>query len=147
MKPISTAISGQLTNTTAYTPEYLEKWQQEGYVTQPSTSKPGVMKRIKWSFIEDSQRYDVLSEAEQLTMPVLLIVGEHDTGTPPEHQRLLYDRLPGEKEIHIIKGVDHNFRSNGELNEAALKEIKQIFDKWIKTILQHSNILKNVGML
>ena len=30
LAPISTAISGQLTNTTAYTPEYLEKWQQEG---------------------------------------------------------------------------------------------------------------------
>lgn len=67
-------------------------------------------------------------------MPVLLIVGEHDTATPPEHQQLLHDKLPGEKEIHIIKGVDHNFRREGKLDEAALEEIKQIFDKWIKSL-------------
>lgn len=133
LAPISTVVSGKLTNAVLYTPEYLEEWKRQGYVLQESTSRPGVMKKINYSFIEDNQRYNVLSEAEKLTMPVLFIVGEQDTGTPLEHQKLLYEKLPGKKEIHIIKGVDHNFRSNGELNEAALKEIKNIFDKWIKS--------------
>ena len=92
------------------------------------------MKKVNWSFIEDGQQYDVLPKADRLTMPILLIVGENDTGTPPEHQQLFHEKLPGRKEIHIIKGVDHNFRSGGELNESALREIKDIFAKWIKTL-------------
>ena len=148
LAPISTVVSGKLSmETPKYRGATTEEWEKTGWLMQSHESKSGVVKRLKWSHMEDRLRYNLLPDAYKLTMPVLLIVGEKDESTPPKHQRLLYDRLPGEKEIHIIKGVDHNFRSNGELNEAALKEIKQIFDKWIKTILQHSNILKNVGML
>lgn len=38
-----------------------------------------------------------------------------------------------QKKIHIIKGVDHSFRIGNNFDEAALREIKQIFDKWIKS--------------
>lgn len=134
LAPISTVVSGELTNAVLYIPEYLEEWKRQGYILQESVSRPGVMKKINYSFIEDNQRYNVLSEAGKLTMPVLLIVGEQDTGTPLEHQQLLYEKLPGKKEIHIIKDADHNFRNNGELNRTALKEVKQIFDKWIKSL-------------
>ena len=129
LAPISTVISGKLTNETIYTPEYLKKWKETGYVLQESHSKPGVMKKINWSFIEDNRQYNVLPEADKLTMPVLLIVGENDVGTPLKHQQLLYDKLPGRKEIHIIKGAEHTFRAQHEL-----EEIKQIFNKWIKSL-------------
>ena len=132
LAPVSTVISGKLTTETAYTPDYLKQWKENGYVLQKSHSKPGAMKKINWSFIEDGQQYDILPQADKLTMPALFIVGEDDTGTPLKHQQLLYNRLPGRKEIHIIKNADHNFRSGGELNELALREIKDIFDKWIK---------------
>ncbi len=129
LAPISTVISGKLTTATAYTPEYLDKWRRDGYVLEKSLSRPGAIKKINWHFIEDGQQYDVLPKADKLTMPTLFIVGENDIGTPLKHQQLLYDKLSGRKEIHVIKGAKHTFREKHEL-----EEIKEIFDKWIKNL-------------
>ena len=133
LAPISTVISGKLSTETPAHQQVAEEWERTGWREQPSGSIPGLVKRLKWTHVEDRLKYDLLPNASKLAMPVLLIVGEKDINTPPEHHRLLYEKLPGKKEIHIIKGVNHDFRSNGELNEAALKEVKEIFDKWIKS--------------
>jgi len=60
-------------------------------------------------------------------MPVLLIVGDKDKYAP--HQDILYEKLPGEKELHVIKGSGHCFRSPDYL-----RQLKNIFDKWIGKI-------------
>lgn len=62
-------------------------------------------------------------------MPVLLVVGENDIRTPLDHQKILYNVLPGPKELHIIKGSPHTFRDPEHLNE-----LKNIFNQWIKKI-------------
>lgn len=129
LAPISTVVSGKLSWET-HDPKELEEWKSTGWQVSESVSKPGVMKRLKWANIEDRLKYDLLGQVNKLTMPVLLIVGEKDTGTPPKHQKLLFDRLPGAKEIHIIKGAEHTFREPQHL-----EEIKQIFNLWIKTYL------------
>ena len=134
LAPISTVVSGKLSIETPAHQQVAEEWERTGWREQPSGSIPGLVKRLKWSHVEDRLKYDLLQNVNHLIMPVLLIVGERDINTPPEHHQLLYEKLPGKREIHIIKGVDHDFRSNGELSEAALKEIKQIFDKWIKSL-------------
>ncbi len=77
--------------------------------------------------MEDRQKYDLLKEVAKVTMPVLMIVGDEDDITPAEHQQIFYDKLQGEKEFHIIKGVDHNFRKKEHLDE-----IKEIMKKWIE---------------
>ena len=76
--------------------------------------------------MEDRLKYDLLPEVNKLTMPVLLIVGDKDDGTPPEHQKILFDKLPGKKELHIIKDAPHTFR-----DEKHLLEIKNLFLEWI----------------
>ena len=64
-------------------------------------------------------------------MPVLIIVGEKVESTPPKHQQLLYDSIPGDKkELHIIKGAPHTFREGKDL-----KEIYQIITNWIEKLL------------
>jgi len=60
-------------------------------------------------------------------MPVLMIVGDQDDSTLPEHQKIFYERLPGKKEFHIIKGATHTFK-----DPEHLKELEEIFDQWIK---------------
>lgn len=126
--PISTVVSGTLSIKAHkyYEPEEFEKWEKTGWLEEESRSKPGVMKRLKWSHIADRLKYDLLPRVDRLTMPVLLIVGEKDTSTPPEHQQILYEALPGKKELHIIKGASHTF-----CNPEHLAEIKQLFNKWI----------------
>jgi len=126
LAPISTVISGKLS---LETPEYIntwKNWKESGWKEELSESKPGLIKKLKWSHMEDRLKYDVLPDANKLTMPVLMIVGENDFSTPYNHQKLLFDKLPGKKEIHLIKTAPHTFRKLSQL-----MEIKQIFLSWI----------------
>jgi fermentation-respiration switch protein FrsA (DUF1100 family) len=81
--------------------------------------------------MEDRLQYDLLKKAHTLSMPMLFMVGENDTGTPPEHQRMLHDAIPhARKEIHVIKGAAHVFRDDKHLNEA-----RAILGRWIDSWL------------
>lgn len=129
LAPISTVVSGKLSYE-AHDPKELEEWKRTGWRVVASRSKPGAFQRLKWSNMEDRLKYDLLEGVGKLTMPVLMIVGERDTSTPPHHQKILYDALPGRKEIYIIRGAEHTFRDREHLDE-----IKEILDRWIKTLL------------
>ena len=129
LAPISTVVSGRLTEVTPDFKEIKEAWEKNGIREWESASQPGVMKRLKWSHVEDRRKYDLLPEAGKLKMPVLMIVGELDNVTPPEHQQLLFEKLPGRKELHLIKGSEHTFRAKEHLDE-----IKKIFLEWIDKI-------------
>lgn len=124
LAPISTVVSGKLS--LQVKSKEREEWERTGWLIEESKSKPGVTKKLPWSHMIDRQKYDLLKNVGKLTMPVLLIVGEKDDATPPEHQKILYDTLPGPKELHIIKDAPHTFRE-----EEHLKEIKQIFNQWL----------------
>jgi pimeloyl-ACP methyl ester carboxylesterase len=130
LAPVSTVVSGQLSLETKATRGILDEWKKTGWLIKTSESKPGLTKKLKWAEMEDRLKYDLLPQVDKLTMPVLLIVGEKDESTPPEHQKILFDKLPGKKEMHIITGAPHTFRDPGHL-----QEIKNIFDKWIKSNL------------
>ena len=129
LAPISTTLSGKLS---LASPRYqgndiLQQWKQTGWRVEERLSKPGEIKRLKWSHMEDRMKYDVLPRAKKLTMPVLMIVGDKDNGTPPDHQKILFNHLPGEKEIHIIKGAPHTF-----VDPQHIKEIQRLIRTWIQ---------------
>ncbi|KKU48659.1 MAG: hypothetical protein UX68_C0010G0034 [Parcubacteria group bacterium GW2011_GWA2_46_9] len=128
LAPISTVVSGKLSIATEKHKKVAEEWQRTGWRVENGYA--GIVKKLKWSHVEDRLKYDLLPEANKLTMPVLLIVGENDDGTPPEHQQILYEKLPGRKELHIIKGAPHTFREKDHL-----AEIKKIFLRWIDKFL------------
>ena len=130
LAPIAPVVSGQLSIEAHrhFKPDQLTEWERIGWIEERSISKPGVVKRLPWSHIIDRLRYDLLPEASRLTMPVLLIVGENDTATPPDQVKLLFQVLPGEKEFHIIKNAPHTFREKEHL-----EEIEKLFLNWIDT--------------
>ncbi|MBU1111372.1 MAG: lysophospholipase [Nanoarchaeota archaeon] len=129
--PISPVVSGKLhlEKKKKYNPERLAEQDRTGWRINESKSKPGLIKKLSChQFKEDLLKYDLIAEADKLTMPVLIIVEENDTSTIPEQQKLLFDAIPGNhKELHIIKGAPHTFREPEHLTE-----IKDIFKKWIK---------------
>lgn len=129
LAPISAVISGNLSTKT---PKYIStraNWEKEGWIAEKSSTVPSRIKRLPWSHMVDRLKYDVLPNTNKLTMPVLCIVGDMDDTTPPEHQKLFYEKLQGRKEMHIIKDASHTFKTPEHLNE-----IKQIFCKWIDVI-------------
>lgn len=48
-----------------------------------------------------------LRAAERIRVPVLLLHGEADTETPPEHSTRVYDALHGSKRLVLLPGVGH----------------------------------------
>lgn len=128
LAPISTVVSGKLSLET-HSKKELNEWKKTGWKVDESKSKPGVIKKLKWSHIKDRLKYDVLRDVAKLTMPVLLIVGDNDESTPVRHQRILFNALSGNKELHIIKGAPHTFRERRHL-----QEIKRILLQWIKLL-------------
>lgn len=127
LAPISTVVSGALTfETHQMFPglEDLDQWKRDGFtVTKSHDGKR--QKRLKWSHMEDRLKYDLLPGAGKLTMPVIMIVGEKDDRTPLLHERQLYDKLPGPKEIHVIPGARHSFYEPAEQ-----AELKQLIKTW-----------------
>ncbi len=129
LAPISAVVSGALSMQTKKDSGELDEWQKSGWRISKSESKPGAIKRLKWSHMEDRLKYDLLPKADKLTMPTLLIVGDLDDSTLPEQQQTLFAHLPGKKEIHIIEGAPHTFKEVQHI-----EEIKSIFKDWVLKI-------------
>ena len=123
--PISVPPSGKLL-WTVYTPKELRDWRKKGWWERVSISKPGSVLRLKWQYMTDVLKYDLIKKAKRFTMPVLLMAGENDDFTPPKHQKIFYNALPDPKELHIIKDARHTFR-----DKKHLAEIKNLFLNWI----------------
>ncbi len=126
LAPISSVISGELT---VQTPKYsaqgmLDKWKKDGVWAFGRSD--GTEKRLKWACMEDRLKYSLLPEAYKLTMPVLLVVGSMDEATPPSHNQILFDKLPGKKEMHIIEGAVHTFDKASERDE-----LKETVRRWL----------------
>jgi len=126
LAPISTVVNGELSWKTR-TEEELKNWKETGWQIRQSFS--GITKKLKWSHMEDRLKFDLLKKVEKLTMPVIMIVGDMDDETPLDQQKILFDKLPGRKELHIIKGAPHTFRDPNHL-----EEIYQLMNKWIVII-------------
>ena len=131
LAPISTIVSGRLSwDAHAMFPETtenLDQWRTTGYRITYNPDKSE--RRLKWHHMEDRLNYDLLPNVHRLTMPVLMIVGEKDYRAPPLHQQILYDRLPGDKELHVLKDTQHSF-----LQPHERAELKALFKDWISII-------------
>ena len=132
LAPISTVVSGKLSLETSQMfpkdTEDPEQWKRDGIrITMSEDGKRE--KRLKWSHMEDRLKYDLMPNVNRLTMPVLMVVGSRDYRTPLVHQQILYNKLPGKKELHIIKEALHSFY---EPNEQ--RELKQIVKSWINKL-------------
>ena len=131
--PWACVVSGALNfeATKKFEPEKLKLWEETGWTTRISNSKPGIDLRLPWSHMQERLLHDLQPKAKNLTMPILLVVGEKDAPCPPEHQKILYDLIPNDtdKEFHIIKDAPHTFR-----DPEHLEQLRVILDAWIKKL-------------
>ena len=130
--PFANVVSGELSfeANERSKPERLKEWKETGWFIRTSNSKPGTVMRLPWSHMEERLNHDLRPHADRLTMPVLMIVGTEDDSTPPDHQQIFFDLIPGnEKELHIIDGAPHTMKSPEDL-----AQVKEILDAWIKKI-------------
>lgn len=66
-------------------------------------------------------KIDLLDRLHEIKCPVLIMVGEHDHGTPPEMARRIHENLPG-SELQIISSAAHisNIEQAAVFNQALL---------------------------
>ncbi len=105
--PIVTVVSGALSRDAleARSPGAYSAWQHDGSMVVDSARGD---QTIPWSHAEDRLKYDAMTYADQLTMPVFMCGAEHDTSCPVAHQRLLFNALGStNKEMHVIPGCPH----------------------------------------
>ncbi len=57
---------------------------------------------------------NITSRLNSVTVPVAVVVGDEDVGTPPAAAKVIHDNIPGSS-LHIMKGVAHQ----GHVEDAA----------------------------
>ncbi len=129
LSPLSTTVSGKL-SIDARPAEEVEKWKNLGY--QETVRSSSEVRKLKWLHMEDRLKYDLLEKAEQIRVPLLMLVGDLDLLTPSHHQQLLFDAVATsteDKELHIIKNAGHNIGAPD-----TLAQVREIFEKWLVKI-------------
>ena len=126
--PYAAVVSGKLSLEAyeMFRKAILDAWKATGWKVEPNSKNESEPLRLRWSHMEERLNHDLLKEASKITMPVLFVVGENDTSCPPEHQRALYDLVPGKKEFHVIEGARHVFK-----DKIHLDSLRSIFSNWL----------------
>ena len=68
--------------------------------------------------------------AAHITVPVLLIDGEEDADTSPEHSRRVFEALRGPKRLIVVPGAAHN--------DSLRPEVWTEIDRWLEIALDRS---------
>ncbi len=124
-------VSGKLSfeRSQKFNPEKIKNWKETGWDERLSASKPGLVKRLPWSHMEERLNHDLFPDANKIICPVLFVVGSEDI-SHIEDQQLFYDALSKEvkKELHVVKGAPHTLKEDHHITE-----LKGILDKWVKS--------------
>ena len=126
----ASAFVGGLDFVQTVSPDVLTQWEQTGIREWMSSSQPGVLKRLKWAFVQDAKKYNLLDTVQNLTQPVLVIVGSDDADTPVSLQEKLFAKVSSpKKELHIIEGAPHTFKDTSHLGQ-----ISEIVSRWLRKV-------------
>lgn len=129
LAPLSMTMSGAL-SAEARGKEEMGRWKEQGFQVRQRSN--GTQKILKWSHMEDRMKYNLLQDAQKISTPLLMIVGENDPVTPPRHQQLFFDAVStptDKKEIHIINGAGHELGKTD-----VLPTVKEIVRVWFSKI-------------
>lgn len=126
--PVSAFIAGPLSKRLE-NKETMARWERDGYIFEESKSKPGVMKKIGWGFIQDALTHDMRSIAHKIKCPALFVTGSKDVSCSPESQQMVIDKITFPTELKVIEGMEHNPRS-----QVHIQELKKLVSDWLKDL-------------
>lgn len=111
-----------------------EQWEKTGIkISQrdlPANDKEYREFQLPFSHVLDLDKYDTLSEAGKIKVPVILIAGELDELIPPEDVKILFDSIKGVKKMVIVPSIGHDYRRNEKeikiVNDSIAKELDSL---------------------
>lgn len=122
---LSPVVSGKL-DFELISKKELKDWKKTGWKIIESNSKPGIIKRIPWTYVLSKLKYELINKADKMKMKVLLTIGSLDTTTSLQNAMTLHKRLKN-SEFHLIKGAPHTSYDKKHLNV-----VKGIIKNWIE---------------
>lgn len=133
LAPTSAFLSGKL-YISSYSDDQLKEWRSSGYLSEESKSRPGFIKTYKWNLAEDLIKYELYDLASQIKAPILLMVGDQDTGTPLKSQQIFYDKLNSkDKTLVIITGASHTYQPKD------LDLVNRSLSQWLSRIVKEED--------
>lgn len=99
----------------------LSRWEKNGYILLEGI-------KLKWNFVTDALKYNLLDEVSKVKIPVMLIHGTNDTTVSPLESQMIFSKLVTHKKLILLDGADHSL-----LNKSSYINIitSQSFN-WIK---------------
>lgn len=85
---------------------------------------------LPFSHALDLDKYDTLSEAAKIKVPVILITGELDEVVLPEEVQILFNAIGGKKKFVNIPNIGHDYRRK----EEEIKVVNGIISEQINAI-------------
>ena len=85
----------------------IEEWRRTNYI--PDVTGGTVPVALDFAFYESCRAFDAYAAARHVQAPVLIVHGEQDELVPFHQIRQLEDALPGDKELVLLPGADHQF--------------------------------------
>jgi pimeloyl-ACP methyl ester carboxylesterase len=85
----------------------LDEWRRSQTIPDV-TGTPGRI-RLKYRFYEECLQYDGYKAASGITLPTLIVHGDHDELVPLKQSERLLDSFPGTKQLLAMPGADHGF--------------------------------------
>jgi len=100
-----------------YGEEITKELQEKGFsYVYSNTLKKDL--RIKEDFYKDAQKYEMDKVIDSLVCPILVVAGTADEAVSIDHAQHYYDRAFSKtKELEIIKGADHIYSKEGNLEQ------------------------------
>lgn len=83
----------------------------------------------------DIEAVSPMDAAKSIHAPVLLIHGEADVETTPDHSRRVLDALAGQKRLILVAGVGHN-------HSLSSPEVWEEIDSWVEGTVRSGNALR-----
>jgi pimeloyl-ACP methyl ester carboxylesterase len=119
--------------------KFAEGFLKAVFAPQTFDGKPGVVDEIRRTILSNpplgicgallalAGRTDTTEALARISVPTLILVGEHDSVTPPSAARVMQDRIPNSR-LHIIENAAHmsNLENPDMFNEHLAKFIDEI---------------------
>jgi uncharacterized protein len=100
----------------------LERWEELGWFYK-QMSKNGKHIKIPFSFIEDSNNFNVLNFVGKLRCPLAVVVGLIDDVVDPSNSKQIFNAANEPKELIEIQGIGHDYKRYPELIEIVDEKI------------------------
>jgi len=95
--------------------EGLQQWKQTD--TIPDLHGGPARLPLDYAFYQDCLTRVAYEPARNLTVPTLIVQGDHDEFVPLHQSRRLFDALPGPKRLKILPGADHRFTKAADFQQ------------------------------